>query len=334
MKKALYCATGVFISTLHLAIEAEPVRIVFDTDMASDCDDAAALAVLHALADLGEARILAVVTNRKDRSNASAAAVDVINTYYGRPDIPIGTDKDGAKIGAGKASAFTGELRDRFPHDTPGDDAMPDALAIYRKTLAAQPDGSVVICSIGALSNLEDLLRSKGDAISPFDGEELVRRKVKQAVIMGGGFPRTSSPETNLRLDPPAAVVVANEWPTPILWQGFEVGAAIYTGEELKTLPDSNPTKIAFQSRPFRDRSALDDGKPSHDQAAVLLAVRSAQPTYWRVSGGGRVVIDSEGHSEWRSDRDAGHRYVSIKSHPIALKTVIGQLMAAPPNAR
>ena len=41
--------------------------------------------------------------------------------------------------------------------------ACPDALSVYRATLAAQPDGSVVICSVGALSNLEDLLRSGPD---------------------------------------------------------------------------------------------------------------------------------------------------------------------------
>ena len=38
-----------------------PVKILFETDMANDCDDAGALAVLNALADRGEAEILAVV---------------------------------------------------------------------------------------------------------------------------------------------------------------------------------------------------------------------------------------------------------------------------------
>ncbi len=138
------------------ALLAEPVKIIFDTDMASDCDDAGALAVLHALADLGEAEILAVVTNRKDPSNASAAAVSAINHYYGRPDIPIGTDKDGAKTPPrwNHPSSFCAALRDEFPHSAKPDDEMPDALDVYRETLAAQPDGSVVICSVGALSNL------------------------------------------------------------------------------------------------------------------------------------------------------------------------------------
>ena len=78
----------------HSAIR-EPVKLILDTDMSGDCDDAGALALLHALADRGECEILAVVTNRRDLTDASAAAVDAINTYYGRGDIPIGTDKNG-----------------------------------------------------------------------------------------------------------------------------------------------------------------------------------------------------------------------------------------------
>ena len=84
-----------------------PVQVIFDTDMAGDCDDAGALAVLHALADLGEAQILAVVTNRKCTAGVSGGACDAINTFYGRPDIPIGTDKDGARFRWNKPSTYT-----------------------------------------------------------------------------------------------------------------------------------------------------------------------------------------------------------------------------------
>ena len=64
------------------------VPIIFDTDLGYDTDDAGALAVLHALADRGEAEILATVTVVGDPQ--SAGALDVINTYYGRPDVPVG----------------------------------------------------------------------------------------------------------------------------------------------------------------------------------------------------------------------------------------------------
>ena len=207
MKLPVLFAAALFVAaTAH----AEPVKVIFDTDMANDCDDAGALAVLHALADLGEAEILAVITNRKDPSNASAAAVDAINTWYGRGEIPIGTDKDGATGAAkrGRPSEYCAALRDGFPQDAKPDDAMPDALDVYRETLSRQEDGSVVICSVGALSNLEDLFRAEPG---------LVEAKVRKLCVMGGGFPRTARPETNIKLDPAAAVTVTNEWPTPVL---------------------------------------------------------------------------------------------------------------------
>lgn len=328
----LLALTTLCATSTRQAFAEDPVPILFDTDMANDCDDAGALAVLHALADLGEAKILAVVTNRKDPSNASAAAVDAINTYYGRPDIPIGTDKDGAKTRGGKPSSYTGALRDEFPHDAQPDNAMPDALTIYRQTLAAQPDQSVTICSVGALSNLEDLLRSGPDAHSDLTGEALIKAKVKLTLIMGGGFPRTNRPETNIKLDPAAAVTVTNEWPGPIIWQGYEVGAAMSNGAELQASPQENPVRRAYELRPFHEYTALDYGKPNHDLATVLLAVRGPQPDYWSVVDKGRAVIDSEGATYWETSWARQHRYVRIKGHPRKLEQILGELLIAPPK--
>src|SRR5678816_3518400 len=72
---------------------AEPVRIFFDTDMDTDCDDAGAMAVLHALADRGECQILATVVSV--RHPGAAPTVAAINAYYGRADLPIGGIKTG-----------------------------------------------------------------------------------------------------------------------------------------------------------------------------------------------------------------------------------------------
>jgi inosine-uridine nucleoside N-ribohydrolase len=312
----------------------QPVKIIFDTDMAGDCDDAGALGVLNALADLGEADILAVITNRKDPANASAAAAGAINTWYGRPGIPLGTDKDGAKTASLTGSSYTLKLKEEFSTDAGFDDQMPDALHIYRKTLAAQPDSSVVICSVGALSNLEDLIRSGADEYSEMDGKTLIRKKVKKTVIMGGGFPRTPLPETNIKLDPSAAVTVTNEWPGEIIWQGVEVGWAIYTGSGLQKSPRTNPVRRAFELRPFKGHQAIDHGKPSHDQAAVLIAVRGPENRYWKVSPNGHVTIDSEGNTEWKARNNGKHRFVTIKSHPERLEEVLEGLMCQPPGKK
>ena len=332
MRHLLFICFSLFF--LGTANAAEPVPIIFDTDMANDCDDAGALAVLNALADEGKAKILAIVTNRKDPSNASAAAADAINTYYGRPNLLIGTDKDGAKTRRPRPSSYCPALRDEFPNDVGPDDQCPDSLSVYRKTLAAQPDKSVVICSVGALSNLEDLINSTADEHSPLDGKELIKKKVKLTLIMGGGFPRTAVPETNIKLDPASAVTVCNQWPGPILWQGYEVGAAIISGAGLKNTSSKNPVRRSFELRPYREGVAIDKGKPSHDQATVMLAVFGAEPEYWTVISKGRVVFDSDGHSQFRKDWAKNHRYVKIKGDPAKMAKRIETLMAQPPKSK
>ena len=126
-----FCLLLLFLP--RVVIAGKPVSILFDTDISGDCDDAGALAVLHALADQEKAKIIAITTNIKCPANSSAAAVDAINTYYGRGNIPIGTDKDGLKFRPIGPSRFTSALRKEFPNDTPGDVDCPMQLTSLEK---------------------------------------------------------------------------------------------------------------------------------------------------------------------------------------------------------
>src|SRR3954447_10165506 len=72
--------------------------IIFDTDMGNDVDDALALAILHSLADRGECRLIGVTL-----TNANASAVPyirLVNSFYGRPAIPVGSALKVIKGGA------------------------------------------------------------------------------------------------------------------------------------------------------------------------------------------------------------------------------------------
>ena len=318
------------IGSPEAACKPGPVPIIFDTDMASDCDDAGALAVLHALADRGEAQILAVMVNSGDENRASAAAADAIDTYYGRPDIPIGVDKSIPSRPRGH-SPYTLALRDEFPNDVGPDLQAPAALDVYRQTLAAQPDGSVVICSVGAFTNLRDLMVSPPDRFSPLPGMELVKRKVRQCVLMAGEFPRSRSFDWNTHLDTAAAVAFVDDWPTPALWSGAEVGELIYTGTQLQATPPANPVRRAYELRETYGKPSLVRGRRSYDQTAVLLAVRGVQPEYWKAVSGGSVVIDSEGFTAWHPGRGTLHAYIRLTGDPDVLVGVISELMIKPP---
>ncbi len=60
-----------------------PVHVILDTDIGSDCDDAGALAVLHALADRGEVEILACMLRSEKNAFGPAASRLSINTTGG-----------------------------------------------------------------------------------------------------------------------------------------------------------------------------------------------------------------------------------------------------------
>ena len=74
-----------------IARDVQPKKIIYETDMCADVDDAGGLAILHALANKGEAEILAVCFN--EVHPYGAPAIDAMNTWYGRGDIPIGIYK-------------------------------------------------------------------------------------------------------------------------------------------------------------------------------------------------------------------------------------------------
>ncbi len=318
------------------AVQAAPVKLIFDTDMAEDVDDVGALAVLHALADLGEAKILAVGIS--SRNEDVGPCMDAINTWYGRPDIPIGYQR-GLQVGYPKdtgeptKSKYAGLVAKAFPHDLARSSDAVDAALLYRKVLAAQPDGSVVMVSVGFLSNMKALLDAPADSISPLTGEELVRRKVRLWVCMGGKFPdgrfANGDGEYNLKVDAVAALRALLDWPTPVVLSGFEIGARVHTGRRLRTLPETSPVRAAYLH--FNGL----DNRESWDQTAVLYAVRGAG-SYWSESAPGLCLMHLAGKSafsEWIPTPRKGHRYLVEKMAPAELARVIEDLMLRRPAA-
>jgi hypothetical protein len=217
-------------------------NILLDTDIGPDCDDAGTVAIMHALADLGEARILGAGVTVSNPW--SAPTLDAINTWYKRPDLPIGTLKESGFLESG--SPYTENVAKNFPNDLINGINAPDAILAHRKVLAAQADASVTMVAVGPLRNMRNLLNSVGDANSSLNGRDLIAAKVKRLVIMGGKFP--SGSEWNIEQDPVAAQSVVNNWPTEIVFSGAEVGASINTGHSLTSnTPADNPVRRAYE---------------------------------------------------------------------------------------
>ena len=278
--------------TAATAAAAEPVRIVFDTDMGNDVDDAIALAALHAFESRGEAKILAVSITKDN--HWAATYIDLLDTFYGRPGIPIGivhggkTPEDGpyTRVVAGKRRTGGALLYPR------GDGAAADAQTVLRKTLAAQPDSSVVIVQTGFSTNLARLLDSAPDAISPLAGGDLVKRKVRLLVAMAGRF-ADAELEYNIVNDVPAAQKLFAEWPTPIVVSPFELGEntkypAARIGRDFRYAAD-HPLADAY--RAYR---TMPYDEPLWDPTAALYAVEP-DAGYFSLSPEGRVRVDDKG---------------------------------------
>jgi inosine-uridine nucleoside N-ribohydrolase len=200
---------AVLLLCASLASAREPVRVIFDTDMGNDIDDALALAVLHALESRGEAKLLAVTLTKDNRF--AAPYVDLVNTFYGRGHIPVGVVRNG-KTPEDAAMIRVPCDRKRpdgtllYPRRIVDGAEAPEAVALLRRVLAEQPDQSVVFVQVGFSTNLARLLEAD---------RGLVTRKARLLSIMAGQFP-AGNPEYNVKTDIPAAKKVFGEWPSPV----------------------------------------------------------------------------------------------------------------------
>jgi len=306
--------------------QKEPVDIIFDTDMGPDFDDVGALGILNQLADRGEARILAVgVCNRATLSLPSA---EIINAWYGRPEVPVGiVDASGKAFGGGVQgnTSWAVALTNRYPNlwKTRTGPEGPDAVKVFRKALAAAADGSVTFCTVGFLTNLSRLLDSPGDDISPLDGKALVAKKAKLLVSIAGEYPRGS--EWNIRADVKSAIHAFGNWPTPVVYDGYEIGNCVTTGKRLVESP--------FVKGPVKDvytvwRHIHPHGRMSWDQTGVLAAVRGPERYFGTVRG--RAEIAPDGKTRWIPDPRGRDRVLIPKTPWTELEKTIEDLMMAP----
>ena len=296
--------------------------MIFDTDMGPDYDDVGAIALLHAFADSGKATILATMASNK--YEGVAAVLNLFNTYFGRPGIPIGVPK-GEGVDQRDVQHWTDSILIRYPHAVLRNDEAEDAVKLYRKVLAGQPDGSVTIITVGFLTNLKGLLVSGPDGYSSLSGRELVARRVRQLVSMAGKFPEGW--EFNVLKDAAASQAVFGSWPTPILLSGFEIGVKIKCGLPLVRNDEvrGDPVKDVFTlSIPLAAEDSA--GRSSWDETAVLVGVCGYAP--WYGVRRGRMEVKADGSDRWVND-EGGRQAHLVEVRPVVeVEGLIDRLMA------
>ncbi|WP_203913639.1 nucleoside hydrolase [Rhizocola hellebori] len=192
------------------------MKILLDTDLGNDIDDAITLSYLLKQPDCELLGITTVTPGAVDRAKlASAVCADLGRTVPIRPgaELPLA----GEPLQEPPFSAA--ELLSRWPHET----AFPSgAVPFLAEAILAHP-GEVTLIAIGPLTNVGRLLRDHPETAS----------QLKSLVLMGGRFfTGGETAEWNIRNDPAAAAIVFAA-PIPHLRAvGLDVTRSVFLTEQ------------------------------------------------------------------------------------------------------
>lgn len=292
----------------------DPMVLIMETDIGNDVDDALAMDMLYKYIDAGQIDLKAVCINKE--GPAPAEFVDILNTWYGYPDIPIGIVRNGAdcEMDAINYAKAVVNLEDAtgaplFVRSRNGYEDLPEAPELYRKLLAASADSSVTIASVGFSTNLARLLETPADKYSELSGKELVARKVRLLVTMAGNFEDANNHEYNVDKDIPAAKTVFEEWPTPIVTSPFELGIKVqYPATSIENdFGWAGPHPVVEAYKAYKK---MPYDRPTWDPTAVLYAVEGE--SWFKVSEPGFITVTDEGSTYFTPDENGTRRYLMV----------------------
>ncbi len=314
---------------------SDAMSIIFETDMGNDIDDALALDMLYKYMDMGDINLIGISTNKD--SPYSIEYLDVMNTWYGYPNIPMGKITKGADCendaqNYAKATCLYQENgKSPFKRTYSNYNTILEAPQFYRALLAKQPDHSVVLVSVGFSTNLARLLDTEPDNYSPLSGKELVAQKIKILSMMAGNIVDSTMQEYNVVKDIPAARKIFNEWPTPIVISPFDVGISVLFPatviENDLAFATPHPLKIAYESY-----LPMPYDRPTWDLTSVLYAVEGTK-NYFSISAWGRIEVDTKAHTRFYPDSNGKHAYLSInKEQAEIIKNRFVELVTTKPK--
>lgn len=318
-------------------------KILFDTDMGCDSDDAGALALILELANAGECELVGVT--HSTMCEAAAGCIEAILNYYGHPEVSVGSfheedmldTKEWRDVYASDVARGYGTRFRRGGH-------YENTVKLMRKILASSEE-KITIAATGPLTSLARLLESGPDEYSDLTGAELVRRKVERAVCMAGRFreqwpdlPVWSEVEWNVKCDIPAAQAVCEKWPAELIFASYEVGAEVITCGEIQTKANpGNPVRTCYEIRSKKmDNGAV--GRASWDAVTVLWAIRgaanlcdgndpAAAGLCWALHAPGKICVDEEGYTTFENRPEGKHSFLIEKCFAQEAAAVIDEIL-------
>lgn len=308
---ALLLAVPVFAQVPAPATHSQ--KVIIETDMGNDIDDALALTVaLNAVRD-GKIDLMMVSNHKK--SPTASEFIDIVNTYYGYPEIEVAACSTPVFHGAYTDYTVPVACDRSWRRSGKYEGDYPDAVARYREVLASCADGEVVIISLGFGTTLAALLDSQPDEYSYYNGKDLVKKKVKYLSIMAGSYgaedtlivngaretlfdKTTKRGEYNVINDIPAMKKVFAEWPTIIYQNPFEIGKMVmYPWDAACKV--GGPVEVAYKAYKKEEYD-----RPSWDILSVAFVLH---PEMFSISEPVTVSVDDKGFNHLKN---GGNHYV------------------------
>ena len=311
-------------------------NVILDSDIGPDCDDAGALALLNIYADMGLCRILGA--GHCTSNPYGAGAIDAICRHYGRNDVEIGTWKGSDFLNDENCRRYNKPIAENLPNRYRASQPY-DVVNVYRRILAQQPDHSVEFIAIGPLNNLSALLDSEPDEFSPLNGIELVARKVTKLTLMAGIFRPSDETvaamaeqrcgkrieefaEYNVVCDAAASRNIADNWPTPKSYLGWEAGL-METGDCFAAASADHPVRMAYE--------LWNEGRQcrrcSWDPMTVMYALDRESPCI-KESAAGIIRFTGEGYTRFTADANGRDHFAELAMNEECIAEYINNLMA------
>jgi purine nucleosidase len=279
---------GALAICLPIGAQQRRTKVVLDTDIGTDIDDAWALG--YALKS-PSFELLGVSVSDGDTAQRARLVCKLLNRL-GRTDVPVAVGRQTPAVPRDRIDyqfAWAEDFRDYKPIAAP-------AVAFLDDVIRRNPN-EVTLIAVGPLHNIGDLVRLHPDVVP------LVKRVVLMSGSIGANaFSSTPVPEWNVRLAiPEAQAVYAASWPLTIVPLDSTTYVRLEDQERENLRKSGTPLVVALETllRLWTDRPA--SRMTLHDQLALAEAqdpgrfFGRCEPMPLRVDGDGFTRVDKAG---------------------------------------
>ena len=172
---------------------------------------------------------------------------------------------------------------------------------------------------------------SEGDDFSPLNGIDLCKEKVGKLWAMAGRWCEEGQKEYNVANTSRsirAAQIIAENFPCPVTYLGFDEGFSVITGGTEAIGDKNDALAIAMKAH------GSENGRSSWDSMTALLAVIGDEEKAGYEKHCGIITFDSEGGSYFSSDTSSDRCYVTKKYDDSFYTEAINARISVDKNSR